>query len=82
MFPTRFFVVCWCDAYMTLFVDILDIQTAPSLREQLRAAIKEGDRKALGKLIVECEEAAYPELAADLRRARNTLEKLGGGRGG
>lgn len=61
---------------------MLDMKTSASLREQLRAAVKEGDRKALEKLIIECEEAAYPELGSDLRRARHALGKLGGGRGG
>lgn len=67
---------------LIIFADILDVKTAANLREQLRAAIKESDRNALEKLILESEDTAYPELGADLRRARKTLEKLGGGRGG
>lgn len=52
------------------------------LREQLKAALKEKDRFALEKIILQCEAAAFPELGSDLRRAREVLQDLGGGRGG
>ena len=52
------------------------------LREQLKAAMKEKDRFALEKIILQCEAAAFPELGSDLRKAREVLQDLGGGRGG
>ena len=45
-------------------------------------AIRQKDIKALDKTIREVEASRYPELATDLRKARDTLDKLGGGRGG
>ena len=52
------------------------------LRDQLLEAIHEKDLTKLDKAIRDCEAAGYPELSIDLRRARYTLESLGGGRGG
>lgn len=45
-------------------------------------AIHQKDIGALKKAIADSEEAGYPELAADICKARDTLEALGGGRGG
>eukprot|EP00106_Octopus_bimaculoides_P012627 XP_014780069.1 PREDICTED: uncharacterized protein LOC106876157 [Octopus bimaculoides] len=59
-----------------------DIQSPDSLRKQLALAMKQKDASRLEKLIDECEETSYPELGSDLRKARITLESLGGGRGG
>lgn len=44
--------------------------------------MRKKDTENLKKSIQECEEAGYPELASDLRKARDVLESLGGGRGG
>lgn len=53
-----------------------------SLRDQLRLAVKNKDRKKLEQLIEVAEEADYPELSFDLCEARETLKNLGGGFGG
>ena len=52
------------------------------MRDKLKAAIKQKDMATLKAVIEECEIAAYPELGKDLRKARDALESLGGGRGG
>lgn len=44
--------------------------------------MKQKDADHLEKLIAECEKIGYPELGSDLKKARITLESLGGGRGG
>lgn len=59
-----------------------DVKSALSLREKLAEASRGKDLKALQKAIEECEAARYPELSCDLQEARETLENLGGGRGG
>ena len=45
-------------------------------------AIKAKNIQALEKAINLAEVAEYPELSSVLRKARDTLENLGGGRGG
>ena len=45
-------------------------------------AMRNKDKDALDAAIAEAEAAGYPELGSDLRKARDTLENLGGGRGG
>lgn len=52
------------------------------LRDNLAKAIRSKDPQALNDAIKKCEEAEYPELGSDVRRARDVLESLGGGRGG
>lgn len=52
------------------------------LRDNLKKAIASKDVAALQSLIGEAEEAALPEISSDLRKARDTLESLGSGRGG
>lgn len=59
-----------------------DVKSADTLRDQLTMAIRQKDIKALDKAIAEAEVARYPEIASDLRKARDSLESLGGGRGG
>ena len=58
------------------------VRRPDALRAKLRKAARERDREALAQLIAELEMARFPELSSDLRRARDTLESLGGGRGG
>ena len=53
-----------------------------SLRDKLKKAIASKDVSALQSVIEEAEKAALPELGSDLRKARDSLEGLGGGRGG
>lgn len=53
-----------------------------SVRDKLKKAIASKDISALQSVIEEAEEAALPELSSDLVKARDTLESLGGGRGG
>ena len=53
-----------------------------NLREKLKKAIASKDVSALQSVIEEAEKAALPEVGSDLRKARDTLESLGGGRGG
>ena len=64
------------------FILMSDIMTADMLRSQLREAINSEDIDSLEKAIADAEAAAYPELASDLLKARDTLEINGGGRGG
>ena len=52
------------------------------MREQLRLAIAKKDTKTLERVILDSEATGYPELAFDLREARDTLEGLTGSRGG
>lgn len=59
-----------------------DIKSALALRDKLAEAVRRKDIKALEEAIGECEAARYPELSCDLQEARETMEKLGGGRGG
>lgn len=53
-----------------------------TLRREIREASKTKDKEALERLIDDAENAGYPELGADLREARQSLESLGGGPGG
>ncbi|GAB1600006.1 uncharacterized protein LOC115214248 isoform X1 [Argonauta hians] len=52
------------------------------LRDDLARAIRQKDPKKLDEAIRKCEDAGYPEIGSDIRRARDVLESLGGGRGG
>lgn len=61
---------------------MLDIVSADTLRDELADAIISEDTDSLEKAIADAEAAGYPELGSDLRKARDTLDKLGGGRGG
>lgn len=58
------------------------MKSPDKLRDQLTSAIRQKDIKSLEKAISETEAARYPELSAELRKARDVLEALGGGRGG
>lgn len=60
----------------------LGSKTPDSLRNQLKRAVTQRNKANLEKAIHDAEAAGYPELAYDLQKARETLEKLGGGRGG
>lgn len=53
-----------------------------AIRGHLRSALEVKSRSHLEKAIMECEQACYPELSLDLRHARDTLERMGFGRGG
>lgn len=69
------------------YLDILEggagqKKSARDIRSDLARAIKEGDKTKLDLAIRECEQMNYPELGPNLREARDTLEALGGGRGG
>lgn len=48
----------------------------------MQKAMDSRDKAELERLIDIAEEAEYPELGLDLRKARETLECLGVGRGG
>lgn len=61
---------------------LLELKTAERLRNELQEATKHKDKVALRQIIDDCEGVAYPELSWDLCKARDTLESLGGGRGG
>ena len=61
---------------------MLDIVSADTLRDELADAISSKDIDSLEKAITDAEAAGYPELGSELRKARDTLNKLGGGRGG
>lgn len=63
-------------------MNLLDIVSADTLREELADAIKSEDIDNLERAIADAEAAGYPELASDLRKARKSLDNLGGGRGG
>lgn len=58
------------------------LKSPDALRGQLKAAIRNSNRAELENAIIECEKSGYLELSPDLRLARDTLEKLGFGRGG
>lgn len=58
------------------------MKSPDKLRDLLTSAIRQKDIKSLEKAISETEAARYPELSAELRKARDVLETLGGGRGG
>lgn len=53
-----------------------------ALVSQLKSATRQKDKTALAKIIVECEEAGYPEIANDLSKARETLHSICGEYGG
>lgn len=59
-----------------------DVVSPETLREELDEAISSKDIDKLEKAIEDAENAGYPELGSKLRKARDTLDKLGGGRGG
>lgn len=61
---------------------MLGIETPQNLREKLNSAIEKKNVEDLKSVIAECEQIGYPELGAELSKARDTLESLGGGRGG
>ena len=58
------------------------MKSADTLRDQLTLAIRQKDMKALDAAIADAEAARYPEIASELRKARESLQNLGGGRGG
>lgn len=64
------------------FLILSDIVSADTLREELADAISSKDIDSLEKAISDAEAAGYPELGSDLRKARDSLDALGGGRGG
>ena len=68
------FLLWWSGSSQSLSPD--------TLRDQIRRASKLKDKEGLERLIDEAEAAGYPELGSDLRKARKSLESLGGGRGG
>lgn len=53
-----------------------------NVRDKLKKAIASKDIRSLQSVIGDAEAAAFPEVSSDLRKARDTLESLGGGRGG
>lgn len=59
-----------------------DVKSPDTLRDQLTLAIRQKDIKSLEKAISETEAARYPELSAELRKARDVFENMGGDRGG
>lgn len=59
-----------------------DIATSDTIRDELTEAIRSKDIDKLEKAIEDAEAAGYPELGAKLHKARDTLDALGGGRGG
>lgn len=65
-----------------LFFAVPDLKSANILRMQLQDAVRQKDISGLDNIIQEAENLAYPEIATDLRHARETLKHLGGGRGG
>ena len=58
--------------------------SAETLRDQLRTAVREGDRDTLEAVLAECVSAGMPELDSAIQRARSKLQdmedvpKLGG----
>lgn len=69
------------------FIFLLCLVETPStsvltLRDELEKATREKDKKSLARIIEGAERARLPELDPLLRKARDTLESLGGGRGG
>lgn len=60
----------------------LEIPSADKIYDDLNEAIKSKDIDKLEKAIEDAEEAGYPELASKMRKARDTLDKLAGGRRG
>lgn len=65
-----------------LFPPNTGIKSSDSLRERLQSAIQRKDKPALETLIKECIAAGFPELVDDIKKARNTLDIMQGGRGG
>lgn len=60
----------------------VQVMTPETLSEQLRVTAQNNDRPNLERLIQVAEEVQYPELGLDLREARESLHKMGGGYGG
>lgn len=58
------------------------VTSVSALRDELERATREKDKTSLERIIEGAEEASYPELDPLIRKARDTLETLGGGRGG
>lgn len=71
-----------CYVSMQSLKSLLGLKSAGAIRAHLKAAIDDKSKSQLEKAIIECEEAGYPELSLDLRLARDTLERMGLGRGG
>lgn len=59
-----------------------EIKSPDVLRNQLAMAVRRKDIATLRKIIMETEDAKYPELGIDLSKARHALKSLGGGWGG
>lgn len=53
-----------------------------TLREQLKDATRQKDANLLDKSIKLCLASGFPELDADINRARDNLDILEGGQGG
>lgn len=61
---------------------MVSLKSPKAIQEQLKTATQRKDKPYLERLILECEACKYPELAYDLRDARQALNNLGGGYGG
>lgn len=59
-----------------------EVKSPDVISDQLKKAVRRKDIASLEKAIADAEAAGYPEVATELRKARDTLENLGGGRGG
>lgn len=57
-------------------------KNSQDILEKLSKAILSKDKESLSKAIEECENTGYLELSPYLKNARDTLESVGGGRGG
>lgn len=76
---------CYLTVYATSYILLL-LETEwvrpDNLRDKLKKAIVSKDVSTLQSVIEMAEQASLPEVSSDLRKARDTLESLGGGRGG
>lgn len=79
VFNIKTFTICFNVVLIILETILVNPDT---LREKIRKSIASKDEQDLQNVIKEAELALLPEVSSDLLEARDTLESLGGGRGG
>lgn len=70
------------NCYKNVHIRLLGTVTAENIRENLRDAIIEKDKRKLDKILSKCVAVGLPELQEDIQQARSISNIFAGGTGG
>uniref|UniRef100_A0A0L8GM25 Uncharacterized protein n=1 Tax=Octopus bimaculoides TaxID=37653 RepID=A0A0L8GM25_OCTBM len=70
------------NCYDNFHIWLLGTMTAENIREKLRDAMIEKDKRKLDKVLSKCVAVGLPELQEDIQQARSISNILAGGTGG